>query len=523
MGTSSQIKDYLHSIATTSTTPAAQSTVQSDPNTGVYTGYTGNTNVVLDPTTGEYESYVGGSSSNHTAYYTNLYNSLFKSFQGQNLTSSMINQYFNSLTTANSNALQYTSSGDASTNVPGGLTTQSSITNTVVASGATPPTTFEEFMNSMVSYFNLTQPKTPPWHLTDSNGNLVTDPKLSSTYNEFLATFETNQQTSGLIFDIGQANLASNPTAVNNNSPENADWSILPGYTAPAPDGSVTTTGVVSTQFENAFAAFLKSFPYQEIENVGSDGSYHLITPQAFINTWLNFTTGTSTLQAATLNNSITYSSSGAGNLVLGSNDEANLYLLNYEAIYKAFFPNSSQADFQKFFKKFYNKLMADPENGGYFLPSHFVDEFFKDVTAAYLIPVRGQNSGLDVGKPVLSVIWEVLARIQEMVGIVQQLSVFVSQRLTFLTNYQKAYTNLITTIPTITSTDPILATGADNRNAQLNNYRTTLVSYRDQITASSKGVQSYLDTLSQASSNTLNQGGALLTMLNGLLTILRS
>lgn len=135
-----------------------------------------------------------------------------------------------------------------------------------------------------------------------------------------------------------------------------------------------------------------------------------------------------------------------------------------------------------------------------------------------------GQGADMNMTKPVLSVIWEVLARIQEMVGIIQQLSVFVSQRLTFLTNYQKAYTNLIATIPQIASGDTILGdANVETRNNQLGNYRQTLTSYRDQLTAQSKGVQSYLDTLSQASSNSLNQGGALLTMLNGLLSIIRA
>lgn len=525
MSTPVPATQYLNTISAPPSLPPTAGALQNNSSTGVYSDYLNKDAVNAQSTdTGAYEHYVGGSGI--TAGLLNTYASLSGAMRSTfGLNENELEEYFNSLTTANANALQYTSTGtasalDGSVTSPGSLINTPTMTLTDTKGTSTLaddtktkvahfPSSFSGFVDSILAYFEakgrlprLVKP-----------ANLQT----STIYTAFLKVFQTYQQTSGLMHPVQTAPAGSSAAV---STDQNPDWDIIPGY----------DEDLVAEQFENAFAAFLKNFPFKKLENLASDGTYNLISAKSFVNTWLNFITSTSTLQSETQDNEITYIDSLNNSIrTLGSSADANQYLLNYQSIYQAFFPTDTEADFQKFFQSFYKKILADPENGGYFLPSHFVSEFFEEVKHKYIRPLMGQGADMNLTKPVLSIIWEVLARIQEMVGIVQQLSVFVSQRLTFLTNYQKAYTNLIASIPTIKAGAAVLggaATGdevASTRNAQLGNYRTTLSSYRDQITAQSKGVQSYLDTLSQASSNSLNQGGALLTMLNGLLSIIRA
>lgn len=492
MATPDQINKYYDNIsADPARTPTAGSLVSSSVS-GTYTFYQGANDVNEQQTsTGLYDHYIGGNTILTASEIVDLQDiiqdvqDIIQSVRATfpQLTSNDVQAFFNSLTTANANALQYVSSGTPSANVTGAQTASSAVVNQGVLSnstGSTLPTSFDGLIQAIVNYFKPTKGVMTP----------VTSGGKTLLYNQLLDFFKQSTQA---ITDL--------------------DFLSVP----------------IEDQFNNAFSAFLKYFPSQQLEKVTSTGLYNYITPNDFFRTWLNFTAATSTVQASTQDDALPFTVLNIpfiGSLTVpnfASDPDANAYVLNYEAIYKAFFPNNTSADFQAFFKDFYNKIISDPANGGYFLPSHFVGDFFDAVKAKYLIPFRKQNSGFDLEKPTLSIIWEVLARIKQMVDIVQQLSVYVSQRLTFLTNYQKAYTNLIATIPTVTANDPIIGSDATSKNAQLNNYRTTLASYRDQITAASKGVQSYLDTLSQASSNSLNQGGALITMMNGLLTILRS
>lgn len=481
MATPDQINQYYENIsAPPALTPAAGS-LTSNATSGSYGFYTptahGGQNVQFT-NTGLYEQYIGGY-NNMVGFIGGMKNSLEETFP--QLSIFEIDSFFNSLTTANANADQYVSSGSPSTFVPGAQTAPSAVVNqgvvvvppnSTILGKPTLPKTFDEFMQAFIDYFKPTHGTMTP----------VMSGGKTPLYNYMIDLFgQFTQDSTDLDF----------------------------------------ISGTVEDRFDNAFSAFLKYFPSQQLEKVTNTGLYNYITVRDFFGAWANFMTATSTVQASTQDDILL--PPNIDSPVVGSNAAANAYVLNYEAIYKAFFPNNTTADFQAFFKDFYNKIISDPANGGYFLPSHFVGKFFEDVKHKYLIPFRKQNSGFEIEKPVLSIIWEVLARIKQMVDIVQQLSVYVSQRLTFLTNYQKAYTNLIATIPTVSANDEILGSTATERNAPLNNYRTTLASYRDQITAASKGVQSYLDTLSQASSNSLNQGGALITMMNGLLTILRS
>lgn len=476
-----QATQYLNLIAAPPELTPTPGALVNDPSTGTYSSYakSGQTNV-QGTATGVFTSYIGGSDGILGDAYTALLSSIEQTFQG--VTSSDIEKYFNSLTSANANAVQYTSSGAASTFVPGTLTSPASLLNQALVSttnlqtgvttfGETLPSSFSDLASSMLSFFKTKHPSM----------TLPSDIKTTSMYNTFFNVFNSYIQG-------------------------NTDWSLL---------GTGSNLPLLESQFQAAFSAFLNHFPSTQIENVKADGTYNLVSTRDFLDSWLNFTTATSTIQSSTQSQPVT----------VGSDPNANQYVLNYQAIYKAFFPNSTAQDFQTFFTNFYNETVSNPANGGYFLPSQFIGDFFKAVLNKYAAPMRGQAAKFtNLSTPTLGIIWEVLARIQQMVNIIQQLSVYVSQYLTFLTHYQTAYTNLIATIPTFSSTTPVVGdANVDTRNQQLSNYRSTLSSYRDQITATSKGAQSYLDTLSQASSNALNQGGALLTMLNGLLTIIHA
>lgn len=475
---------YLNAVAAPPNLTPQQGSLESDPNTGAYIRNSeSNQSNVLGTNTGSFTSYVGGSGLVSPAY-TMLLNGIFRSFSS-GLGNGVIEKYFNSLTTANANALQYTTQGTASPLIPGVYTSNPALKNQALISttnpqtnalafGSTLPSSFSDFASSLLSFV---QTQSPGATMVTSTGATTTDPTKTPMYQTFLDIFEQYTQS-------------------------NTDWSIL--------GASGTNTTLVESQFQAAFSAFLKNFPSAQIENLQADGTYNLVSTSDFLTTWLNFSTATSTVQSSTQNQSA----------AVGSDPNANQYLLNYQAIYKAFFPNSITQDFQTFFTNFYNQTVS---NQGYFLPSQFVGNFFAAVQKKYAAPFLGQASGFNLTQPTLSIIWEVLSRLQQMNNIIQQLSVYVSNYLSFLTRYQKAYTNLIADIPTFAANTPIVGDNVDTRNQQLSNYRTTLSSYRDQITATSKGVQSYLDTLSQASSNTLNQGGALLTMLNGLLTIIHA
>jgi hypothetical protein len=266
MGTPSQLTQYLDTISKPPSLTPEAGALESDATTGAYESYTvthsttSQTGQNVQPTsTGSYTSYVGGYNSdtnNLNTSYIQLIDAIVDTFNNPP-TSLDIEKYFNSLTTANPNAKQYVATGAQSTAVTGAFTVGSSLTNlnltnvtSTTGSGTStayaPPTTFSGFVQSMLTFFQ--QNGYPNETLNESTAGDVTTTPL---YSAFLSIFESSTQSS-------------------------TDWSIIPGYS------STPGTGVVATQFQDAFSAFLNNFPYAQIQNVSSTGTYNLLTSQDF-------------------------------------------------------------------------------------------------------------------------------------------------------------------------------------------------------------------------------------------------
>lgn len=281
MSTPIPATQYLNAIAAQPNLTPLAGAIDNDPVTTIYRGYANQEEFNAQFTnTGAYKNYVGGSdadnlgASNFT--YETLLQGLYDTFPS--LEYGKLDGYFNSLTTANPNAVQYNTAGygTSSSVVEGSSYTPSSLTNTALsgATTSTPtlPSSFSGLLDSIVAYFGA---KNPPVVLPK-----VTDPRNTPAYKAFLAVFETYQQTSGLLYPVispfSSQNLLNGPV----DASQNADWSIVPGYQDP--NLNLAPSGSVSTQFENAFAAFLKNFPSKQLENLASDGTYNLISPRSF-------------------------------------------------------------------------------------------------------------------------------------------------------------------------------------------------------------------------------------------------
>lgn len=202
-----------------------------------------------------------------------------------------------------------------------------------------------------------------------------------------------------------------------------SDWDLFL-TPPPVPNMAFSAQTAALNPFIRTFNAFLSQFKYPPSNLSGDLGFYNY-----FLTQWHLFLSNIAVLK----------NSSAVGVF-------ANL--ATYEAIYKVYARDSSDAAFQARLKQFY---MDKTTTTGYFLPSHFFGDW---ITA-----IRNENgSNVNLGSIGSSlegnssekvlVLNRIIRLLISIIQTLQNVGIAQANRLTFITKYQNVYTTLQTQIP---------------------------------------------------------------------------
>lgn len=264
-----------------------------------------------------------------------------------------------------------------------------------------------------------------------------------------------------------------------------SDWAGILSSDAPTADAQI------SAAFVSSFDGFLGSYPFSKtISATTGNVTFDDQNLPLFVNNWRHFMTVIATHESETTQ---------AG---------ASIGLMSYEQVFKAFFPNASQADFDAEMQRFVSAIMADQVNGGYFVPSHYFSQFFEEMRNKYLVLQASQGTVQAGAGARLAILWKIFALVSDMVQTIQKAAVVSAQRLGFYTAQQKAYTELISRIPSFTNDNPFNSDNTGSVNAKNQAFAETLRSLRDLIGDEAKTLQSNVNALNDAS----NQQSSLIT-----------
>jgi len=310
------------------------------------------------------------------------------------------------------------------------------------------PRTWDAFITQFRNYFGLTA---------------NTDPRAGAAFdgfkNQFMAILQTGSPTS--------------------------DWNSL------LSSDSVTADAQLTAAFTSSFDGFLNSYPFSKKFDVSTGNvTFDQQNLSLFVNNWRHFLTVTATNESET------------------NQAAANAGLLNYEQVFKAFFPNSTQADFDAEMQRFVSEVTTDPQKGGYFIPSQHFSQFFDRMKNKYLVLQATMGSMQANAGPRLAILWQVFALVADMVQTIQKAAVVSAQRLGFYTSEQKVYTELISKIPSFTNGNPFNSDNTGAVNAKNQAFSETLRSLRDLIGDEAKSLQSNVNALNDSS----NQQSSLIT-----------
>lgn len=331
------------------------------------------------------------------------------------------------------------------------------------SSASQPPTDFTNFILAMRAALGRT--------ITNTQTGLPDVGDVPESYLSFL-----NEYYSDL-------NIPSSLPQGGNAAEENALLTALSfaGLTAPT-DG-----------FETSFAAFLqtyatamfqKSSSQPTTQNAG-DGS----TITDFINSWRQFMTGTAVLTDS------------------AKADAGYTNLNSYQSTFENAFPGAPPAAFQNFLNNFVQQQVFQY---GYFLPSHFYNNFADAVNQAVIAARPSFMTGAhgDKVQVVLSVINLVILLIQSIQNIAEQQSNY----LTFLTNYQKSYTQTANNIYIFKPGDGSIYSGGgdamDQANAQGQAWGSSLRDFRSLLEDAGKQMEANINQTNEA----VNQQSNLIT-----------
>lgn len=347
------------------------------------------------------------------------------------------------------------------------------------------------------------------WSSTNVNPNdrLV----FPRTWGDFITQFRT-------FFGIPQQAATGTSTAISNtNLNSGPAWD---GFLARFKDVLKTDTdwlgslspSTVDAEFVDAFSGFLGSYPFSK-QNVISTGSGiasgDLQNTKKFLNNWRHFITVTAVVDP----NTTSIPEAPFTNL------QGYTGLLSYKEAYKAFFPNSTDADFTAAIQAFQIEVNADQKNGGYFVPSQQYERFFDTIKNKLLVLNATQGTIMANGTPRLEILWQIFATILDMIQVIQKTTAISAQRLGFLTNYQKAYTELIAQIPTFLNGQPFTADETGPINSKLQAFAENLRSFRGIITDDSKSLQSSVNGLNESGNQQANLATDLLQQMSSLLS----
>jgi hypothetical protein len=331
------------------------------------------------------------------------------------------------------------------------------------------------------------------------NGDPATRKVFPRTYQQFVTAVE-------------QASGSTNATAIMNGfETEFAQiLQITGGISGGGGDYTGIPTSQLTTQFQDAFSSFLYNFQFQVDTN--ADGTPGPTDGAAgptsyFIQQWHTWMTVTAT-------NLTQYATGPTANVS------------TFQQIYQAFFPNGTEAQFIALRNQLVQQEINDP-NFNYFIPSHFLSQWYTLVQTAYLTPLLGDSSAALTDSDQLTVIWKVFNLCVQVIANLETLSTVASGQLNFLTNYQEAYTNLMAQIPVFTAGDGSPFGGTDSTSAEarqeLNPKNQTLTqnlqSYRDLLGDQAQTVQSNLNQLNQSVNQQSSLCDSILQEMNTILS----
>ncbi|SCA63279.1 hypothetical protein SCG7086_AN_00220 [Chlamydiales bacterium SCGC AG-110-P3] len=203
--------------------------------------------------------------------------------------------------------------------------------------------------------------------------------------------------------------------------------------------------------------------------------------------------------------------------------------LQSYSRIYDAYLPGESiafAANLETFVNEHYQKE-------GYFLPSHFLEQWVDEVKDAAArrgaLPfntlegeIKRVNQAL-----ILNSVFDLLV---EMIGVIQKVASALAQRLQFYADYQRQITKLMDQMPIFTAAGPaasLKVEGDDvkgirgDANASNQAALEKLRAHRDIAGDETKQMQTTVNQLNDAASQQANIATAILQQLSGILTLI--
>lgn len=293
------------------------------------------------------------------------------------------------------------------------------------------PQTWDAFVNGWRNYYTLAAP---------TNQNLPPNTKLAAYYQAVNIGPQGGPFFNGMVNQFSTAlmnvsydniNLLSNSL-----SDTRSDWQILQSATPPTTPPIDSNT--MSANFVAAFNHFLQNYSFTTINGVKSVLP-STTDPSYFFNQWYQFTGVTATLQIAQTP------------LISANSGQYTQGLPSYEAIYYAFHPGATKAQFQQDLVTFYNEQM---KANGYFLPSQMLDTWYTVNKTVYDKSINATASFSTASAEKALILNRLINLLISMISILQKVGVAQANQLKFVTNFQNIYVQLQTQIPVLSRGD---------------------------------------------------------------------
>lgn len=320
--------------------------------------------------------------------------------------------------------------------------------------------------------FTKTNPLSPTWDLliADFRGQSGATGPVDSALNAYVDSFRR-------LLEISTAN---------------DDW-------APLFAEGVSTN--LTSQVEKALDHFLTEITYPRGTTVIPNEPPVLqeVGVHGLIGKWINFVSSTAVLRQAT-----TFTS--------------GVDPISYEEIYRHFFPNTNetqfQADFADRLKAFYDDVI---DEDGFFIPGHHVDKWYADVVQDFIVASGGvgldRTSVSTKGLRSISILLRIFELLTDLIGTMQRVAAAQASYLTFLTDWQAAYTELLRQLPTFTrGGEPLNETGTTGLGKEETDARNELNTLNGALSEAIRGSRSIVQDTAKAIQSNINQSNDAVT-----------
>lgn len=362
--------------------------------------------------------------------------------------------------------------------------------------------TLQAFLNTTPSGGSQTYNASLQSYLATINGSTSFLPSTSGTTSAYTNFLNTLQQSPASLSPTDAQNLL-NAFETEYSSVVNAgtDLSLI----NPPPD--------LSTQFQNAFSAFLNNYQYAPAGNQSTT---------TFLQKWSSFLTQTAVVQT--------------GNDTQPNANGTSITLIAYQQVFNAFLgANSGTPGFSPLVNEFYQQELTKTGNGnpsnGYFIPSQAAGDWITFMEQK----MQGTPTALSASsvttaqtKKVL-ILNKIFQLLVQMIGAIQNVAAAQASRLNFLSQWQTAYTDLQNQIHYFAGTQAegeIGGSGNSTRNARdaVNQVNQT---FTQQIQGLNGVVQNNAKSLqsnvNQSNDESNNQASLCDTIIQQLNTLLQS